>query len=326
MEFSVEAGLIFATVTAALAACGYILAGVFGRDASRVRERVASEFGRGPVTQRSALFKNLDELDLVPAEPSAAAETPGPRTRVGLRGRLETMIAQAGLAITPGRLLTIAAALGLGLGVAGAWFRGPLLGVTGAAAGSAAPLVFVHARRRARLEKLLRQLAPAFELMARVLRAGHSVPQSLQAVADAFEDPIAAEFAHCLKKQNLGLPPEETFNDMAERSGVLELRIFVMAMVIQRQAGGNLADVLERLATLIRERLKLRGRVRALTAEGRLQGVTLLILPFVLFAAMLFLNRRYAEVLLDQPGLLTIMGISMAVGVVWIRRIINFEA
>jgi tight adherence protein B len=187
------------------------------------------------------------------------------------------------------------------------------------------PLVYVAAKRRARREKLLAQLPSAFELMARVIRVGQSVPQALQAVADSFEDPIAGEFANCQKRQNLGLRPEITFHELAQRTGILEMRIFVMALLIQRQTGGNLAEVLERLAALIRERQRLRRRVRALTAEGRLQGVTLLVLPFVVFAAMMAVNRTYAEALLQHTSLLAGMGVAMGVGAVWIRKIVNFE-
>ena len=99
-----------------------------------------------------------------------------------------------------------------------------------------------------------------------------------------------------------------------------------MAMLIQRQTGGNFADVLERLAMLIRARMKLRDQVRTLTAEGRLQGLTLLVLPFVMFAAMMVVNRGYAETLFDHVPLLIATGVSMVIGVVWIRQITNIEA
>src|SRR5206468_1461697 len=152
-------------------------------------------------------------------------------------------------------------------------------------AGSAAPLLYLDHLGKRRRDKFLGQLPGAFELMARVLRAGHSVPQALQAVGESFEPPIAGEFAKCLKQQNLGLRPEVSFQEMAQRLGILEMRIFVMAMLIQRQTGGNLSDVLERLGMLIRSRQRLRNQVRTLTAEGRLQGLTLLCLPFVIFGA-----------------------------------------
>jgi len=185
--------------------------------------------------------------------------------------------------------------------------------------------VYVVRKRNVRRERLLVQLPAAFDLMARVIRAGQSVPQALQAVADSFEDPIAGEFSACQKRQSLGLRPEVTFREMAQRTGVLEVRIFVMALLIQRQTGGNLAEVLERLAGLIRDRLKLRRRVQTLTAEGRLQGITLLVLPFVVFAALLIVNRKYAEELMEHVALLVGTVVTMLVGAVWIRKIVNFD-
>jgi tight adherence protein B len=294
-----------------------------------VRRRVESEFRKGGPAepQRSALFPNLDQLDLersAPEDPEAAGPRPEEEAR-SLRGRLQLLLDQANLKVTPGQLLAVAAGLALVVGVAGALLRGPLLGVAGAVSGGTAPLAYVLLRRRARREKLLTQLPGAFELMARVIRAGQSVPQALQAVADAFEDPVAAEFADCQKQQGLGLRPESAFHDFARRTGILEVRIFVMALLIQRQTGGNMAEVLERLGGLLRERQRLRRRVRALTAEGRLQGATLLVLPFVVFGAMMAVNRTYAEALLEHTSLLAVMGAVMAVGAVWIHKIVNFE-
>ena len=136
-------------------------------------------------------------------------------------------------------------------GLVGGWFGGRLAGSIAAVIAAIGPLVYVHLAWHARYEKYLKQLPNAFDLMARVIRAGQSVPQALQAVADAFEDPLASGFQGCLQKQNLGMRPEAAFQAMAEASGILEIRIFAMAMAIQRQSGGNLSEVLERLAGLV---------------------------------------------------------------------------
>src|SRR5262249_30820962 len=122
-----------------------------------------------------------------------------------------------------------------------------------------------------------------------------------------------------------GLRPEITYREMAERTGILEVRIFVMAMLIQRQTGGNVAEVLDRLAGLVRDRLRLRKQVRTLTAEGRLQGGTLVVLPVLMFGAMMVINRPYAEVLLEHVSLVAATGASMAAGLIWIRKIVNFD-
>jgi tight adherence protein B len=112
---------------------------------------------------------------------------------------------------------------------------------------------------------------------------------------------------------------------MAERTGLVEMRIFVMAMLIHRQTGGNLSDVLERLADLIRSRLRIRKLVRSLTAEGRLQGITLVILPIVMFGVMMVVNREYAETLFQHVPLLIATGVAMLAGVLWIRKIVNLD-
>ena len=321
--------LTFVTVTLGLTAGYYFFSEVFFRQSNQMRDRLKEEFRKDPgPAPRSALFKNLDRLQLDPG-PSfeqglASTDAQGPPRPI-LKVRLLTLLERSGLKITPQQLLILSVGLGLVLGLAGTAFRGVLLGLPLAGIGAIAPLFFVYRVFVSRREKMLAQLPAAFDLMARVVRAGQSIPQAFQAVADTLEDPISGEFAHCQRQQNLGLTPETTLRDMAHRCDILEMRIFVMAMLIQRQTGGNLAEVLERLAGLLRDRLRLRRQVRTLTAEGRLQGLTLFCLPFIVFAAMMVVNRRYAEVLLNHVPLLVATGISMIVGMLWIRKIVNFK-
>jgi tight adherence protein B len=324
--------LIFVTVTLCVAASYQLLSSLLFPDASRVRRRVAEEFRKGQAqAPRSSLFRNLDRLGVDPSSGGLSdlgmAETPGapPRVDRSLRARLQAMLDQADRGWSVRFLLALMGGLALAGVVVGLCLSGLGLAVTAGAGGAAAPLVYLGLKRKARREKFLTQLPGAFDLMARVLRAGHSVPQALQAVVDALEEPVAGEFARCQKQQNLGLRPEVTFQDLAHRTGLVEMRIFVMAMLIQRQVGGNLSEVLERLAMLIRTRLRLRKQVRTLTAEGRLQGLTLLVLPFVMFGAMLVINRSYAMVLFEHASLLVATGISMLIGALWIRKIVNFD-
>src|SRR5207302_188258 len=144
-------------------------------------------------------------------------------------------------------------------------------------------------------------------------------------VADEFDAPVSAEFSFCYEQQNLGLPPDIAFRDLARRTGLLEIKIFVLAMLIQQQTGGNLAELLDNLATLVRERFRLRGKIRTLTAEGRFQAIILLALPPLVLLAIFFLNPRYGQVLVDHPNLVYSMFISEALGALFIRRIINFD-
>jgi tight adherence protein B len=324
--------LIFLAASLGLAAGYSIWSDLARRDQSRAIARVGDEFRKPSAAvpaPQSRLFKNLSTMSPdLPAGPSAAppVDVPiaGPEA-AGLRARFEAMVAQSGLRVSPRHVLLAAGAAALVLGTVGGIAQGFLLCAAGFAAGAAAPCAYVALRRKARRDKFLRQLPDAFDLMARVMRAGHSVPQAFQSVADTFEQPIAGEFASCSEQQNLGLLPEVAYRDLAQRTGILEMKIFVMAMLIQRQTGGNLSEVLERLATLVRERVRMGSRIRALTAEGRLQAAVLLVLPFVMFGVMRVVNRRYADMLLEHPPLIGGMLAAMALGALWIRKIINFD-
>jgi tight adherence protein B len=343
--------LIFLAVSLGVMACGFIWSELSRRDEMRAIQRLGEELSKQPSEQlREPLFKSVAEFDLgaplpplaggadsdvlgLGSEPrlfdSGSAAEGGPRS--GERGyaggivRLRDMLSHAGIDLTPQLFLVICGGASVLLGVAGMLLQGWFTGVPGLLAGGAAPWLYLRRRLNQRHEKLLRQLPPAFDLMARVLRAGLSMPQALQAVAESFEEPIAGDFGRCQEEQKLGIFPEVSFRRMAERTGVLEVKIFVMALLIQRQTGGNLSDVLERLAGLIRDRLRVRNSIRTLTAEGRMQATVLLVLPLVMFLAMRFLNREYTDVLLDHPALLAATGGLMALGAAWIRRIIDIE-
>jgi tight adherence protein B len=322
--------LVFIAVSLGIGAGYFLLVDLLSQDASLVRRRMENEFARDPSQPaHTALFKSWQQINLDQAPgPSSELDPPerqAPSGLTELRLRLEALLDQGSVRLTVAQLLWLMTGLGLFSGVAATYFVSALLALPAAAVGAAAPLAYLYQQRNARRQKLLSQLPNAFDLMARVIRAGHSVPQALQAVADSFEPPIALEFANCQKQQNLGLRPEVTFHDLAQRTGILEVRIFVMAMLIQRQTGGNLSEVLERLAGLVRTRIRFRSHIRTLTAEGRLQGLALLVLPFLLFGALLAVNRPYAMMLLDHVPLLIATGVSMLAGVLWIRRIINFD-
>src|SRR5262249_35160373 len=147
-----------------------------------------------------------------------------------LRQRFEAIVEQSGVRTTPARLLTLAACLGLSLGgVAGVSRQSVVLGGIATLLGFAIPLVYLLMKYKARQRQLLAQLPGAFDLMSRVIRAGQTMSQALQAVADEFDAPIAAEFSYCYEQQNLGLSPELALRDLARRTGVVEMKIFVLA-------------------------------------------------------------------------------------------------
>lgn len=317
---------IFVAVTAGSLTLLRLVSGGWSPAQSRFRKRLAEEFRAGTYDSApSPLYKDLDALVLQStAEPTAA--TPAARkAKGGWKSWADEALRQAGVNLPARQFLASVLGLAVGAGVLGGVFAGVFVGLAAAAACVVLPLWAVNMRRKARREKYLKQLVGAFELMARVLRAGQSVSEAFRAAVDAFDDPLNDEFGRCLHQIEHGLRPEAAFRELSDRSGILELRIFVVAMTIQRQTGGNLSEVLDRLAAVVRSRLRIRQKIRALTAEGRLQSLTLTVLPLLTFAVMYFLNRPYAESLLAQWKLLAAMAGCMTVGTLWIRSIMKFE-
>ena len=308
-----------ATAIGVLGVCSLVV-DLLLRDRSRMSRRVDDEFRQRQrdSVRRSRLFKD-------PRQTFEEAEA-NDEIGIGLAERLTAMVEQSGLDLTISWLLILMAAGGVGLGAVAALIRGSLLvGWLVGLIGAGLPLLYVYFKWKMRMEKFLRQLPDAFDLMARAVRAGHTVPQAMQAVADEFEPPIAAEFTYCYEQQNLGLSPEMALRDLCRRCGLLEIKILVLALLVQQQTGGNLAQLLEDSATVVRDRLMIRVKVRALTGEGRLQAVVLLALPFFLFAVIFLVQPNYAKQLFHHPILLGGTSASMLFGALWIRKIINFD-
>jgi tight adherence protein B len=190
------------------------------------------------------------------------------------------------------------------------------------------PIMYLFRRRKKRLKKLVEQLPDVFELLGQALRAGHSLASGMQLVAKEIPDPAGTEFGRVFHEQRLGLRIDDALRNMAERVDMLDVRFFVTAVLIQRQTGGDLAEVLDKIGSVIRERIKLFGTVQALTAEGRLSGYVLLALPVVVFAVMLQVNRDYAMLLLTDPTgkmMLTAAVVMQLMGWAMIKKIVNIK-
>jgi tight adherence protein B len=320
--------LIFAATSAAILAGWSFVSLHWKADAQRMLARVETEFASKKETSvASSLFRSLDGKPFNPTSVDGTASDGAavPKKHRSLRIRLETLLEKSCVRYTFRQMVNASGLCGVVLGALASIAFGFFAGLATGIVGLTLPWWWVYLQFLRRREKYLAQLPAAFDLMARVIRTGQSVPQALMAVADTIDPPIATEFAYCQRQQNLGLSPEVSYSQMADRVDILELQIFVMAMTIQRQCGGNLSDVLDRLSGLLRERQRLRNHVRSLTAEGRMQGLTLFFLPFVVFAAILVVNRTYALTLFDHVPLLIGTGVSMAFGMFWIRRIIDID-
>ncbi len=190
------------------------------------------------------------------------------------------------------------------------------------------PLMWLFGKRKSRLKKLVLQLPDIFELLSQALRAGHSLASGMQLVSREVPAPAGKEFGRVFHEQNLGLKIEDALRNLANRTDVLDIRFFVTAVLIQRQTGGDLAEVLDKIGSVIRDRIKLFGTVQALTAEGRLSGWVLMALPPLVFIAMVFINPDYCMLLITDPlGKMMLTGaITMQVlGYLMIQKIVNIK-
>jgi len=187
------------------------------------------------------------------------------------------------------------------------------------------PALLVFSRRSVRTERLTQQLPEAFSAMSRGLKAGQAMPSVIQMIADDFPKPLSEEFTYYYEQQHLGVPHEVALRDMARRVNVMEMRILTIALIVQRRSGGNLAELLSKLADLVRKRVKMRQRVKSLTGEGRMQASVLIGMPFVVLAAMMLVAPDYAGLLLERKDILAGCLVSQGIGAYCIYRIVNFS-
>lgn len=216
---------------------------------------------------------------------------------------LKLMFQQADSPISPETFILISAALG-GVGGVICFFVSTFAFVPLVAlAGSSLPLLWMMFRRARRLKKFSEQLPEAMSLIARALRSGHSLASGLKVVCDEMQPPVSKEFTAAYEEQNLGVPLDQALRNMCKRVPNLDFRFFTTAVAIQRQAGGDLAEILDKIAHVTRERQKLLGQVQALTGEGRISGIVLMCLPVALFLCVWKINPDYVLLLFtDELG------------------------
>jgi tight adherence protein B len=183
-------------------------------------------------------------------------------------------------------------------------------------------------QRTLRIRAFEKQIPEALDLMSRAMRAGHAFPTAVQMVGEEMADPIGLEFRTLFDQTNYGMPQQEALVRLAERVPVADLGYFVVAVLIQRESGGNLAELLDNIASIVRARLKLLGSVRTLSAEGRLSAWILLALPFVTGALINIITPQFMAVLWTDSIGLRLVGaalVSMTIGVIWMRKIIQIR-
>nr|WP_315592524.1 type II secretion system F family protein [uncultured Cupriavidus sp.] len=244
-------------------------------------------------------------------------------------GALDRMLRQSGLHWTVSTLITMTLLPPVALWVVGKLLDLPAIPVAAAAlCWLAVPALHVRRTRARRLQRIETQLPEAADLISRALRAGHSFSSALDMAGDELPEPIAAEFRITFDEINFGTSMHDALSALAERVPLPDLRYLVIAVLIQRESGGNLAEILGNVSHIIRERMKLMGQVRVLSAEGRLSGIILALLPFVVAGAMYLLNPEFLDPLANDPVGPWIVGYAlllMALGLIWMRRIVRIH-
>jgi tight adherence protein B len=188
------------------------------------------------------------------------------------------------------------------------------------------PFMYLKYKRNKRLEKFVRQLPDALDLICRALKAGHDLSSGMKMVTEEFKDPIAQEFEDTINEINFGLSTKDALTNMSKRVNCADFNYFVVAVGLQRETGGNLAEIIESISKLIRERFKFYGRVKAFSAEGRLSAVILIAMPIVVFILMTIMNPEYMRILIESEGgrkIGYLAIVMMCIGVIIIRKIIK---
>ncbi|QEG34606.1 type II secretion system F family protein [Bythopirellula goksoeyrii] len=297
---------------------------VFFRDqsVSQMEDRLSSITGKGDKNDPAGL---TELTQLLSRERGKNAF----ETAFGNLFNLNLLFEQAEVTMSTAAFLSICLGLGVGsasmVGLAGLnVMLAPVVGIFFASL----PFFWLVFRRKRRFAKFAAQLPEALELVARALRAGHSLAAGFHLVSQEGSDPIASEFGRVFEEQNLGLPFEEALSNLCDRIPNLDLKFFVTAVILQRQTGGDLAEILDKIGRLIRERYAIWGQVQALTGEGRLSGIVLLALPPLLFITVYRMNPDYLSLLFtDELGKKMLVGgiVMQLLGALAIRKIVNIR-
>ncbi|WP_338760052.1 type II secretion system F family protein [Massilia sp. METH4] len=290
-------------------------------EAERVARRLRSVIG-GEARQSDVTIVKERRLSESAELDSLLRAMPGVR-------RLDRMLMQAGARYTAARLLAFCAG-GAATGLAAAaWLALPGPAIAAAcAAGAAAPLMHLARTRERRMARFELQLPEALDMMSRAMRAGHAFPTALKLVGDEIAAPLGEEFKAAFDEVNFGVSMADALNNLAQRVPSMDLQYFVVAVLIQRETGGNLTELLSSISAIIRDRHRLRGQVRVLSAEGRMSAWILCLLPFGAAAMMAAIDPGSLGVLATEPAGRKMVGMGaamMLVGVLAIRKIIRIR-
>jgi tight adherence protein B len=311
-------------------------------------------FGRDETSQRLDQLDSFIESEWKPAKDDTSSLATEGRSmreqmaerldnlldRRGMAGTIRSQLRKADLKFTVSEYLLLHVVLAVGIGFAGFVVRGAFGAGLGFIAGLFVPRIYVTTRQNKRLKDFNNQLADILNLWVNSLRAGYSVPQAMEAVAREAPDPASIEFKRVVAEMSIGIPLEVAFNNMLARIGSEDLDLVFTAVNIQREVGGNLAEILETISHTIRERVRIKGEIRTLTTSGRTTGTVIGLLPIGLSLLLMVINPQYMSQLFfgpprgaNIPGLPIPCGwplvgiglIMMAIGIAVINRIVDIE-
>jgi tight adherence protein B len=320
------AGVVFAFVVVFALILLAVSVGLKFLDAQR-RKQVGAmlETASGqPVVTTTSLLKELD--------PERGSGLRALLSSVRFSRHAQEQIQQAGMTWSPSRLVAamgLAMVPGLGLGaVFPKIWNAPLTMIVGALFFGALPYFVVRQKRKKRLAKMEEQFPEALDFLARSMRAGHAFTISLEMIGEEMADPLGQEFRALFNEQNLGAPLDVAFRNFTDRVPLLDARFFASSVMLQKQTGGNLSEILARLAYVIRERFRLRGQVKAASAHGRMTATILTLLPIATMVCMLGIAPGYLEgMAADKTGKIMIGAaiVAQVLANFIIKKIINIK-
>jgi len=243
--------------------------------------------------------------------------------------KVQSLIAQAGLKTKAGKVILVSTVVGLATYMVSDHFLHHMIpaSIIGLLA-AAVPLAIVAWKRQRRMRQFEQRFPEALDLLGRAVRAGHAFTTGLEIVSKESSEPVAGEFRACFEEQNFGLPMRDALLNMAERMPLVDVRFFVTALLVQKETGGNLAEVLDELARVIRDRFRIYREVKVKTAQGRLTAIILIALPVFMLLALQGVNPSYVRVLFTDPlgpMVLGIAAIMQLIGSILIWRIVHIE-
>jgi len=313
-------GAVFIAVFCILEGIVLMLKGKWDPEARRVQRQLKSLVEEAEVDQaviaRSRVLSSIPSLHAM-------------LTRLPQLSKIDSLLIQSNFSYPMSVFLLISLILAIiGFYLSYMVFQTVILSLPAAILIGLIPFLVASAKKNQRIKKFERQLPDALDLVARSLRAGHAFSGGLQMVAEEFDAPLGTEFQKTVAQISLGVSVEQALKNLADRVDCPDLKFFAVSVIIQRDSGGNLAEILESISNLIRGRFKLRGKIRALSAEGRLSAIIMIGIPFFIGTTLFVMSPEYIRILFtDATGkILVILAlVMMGLGVLWMKKMITLK-